>query len=89
MSGHGRLAALRLLATTLHPGRPAFTGTAGSTAAHAHAAVQILFVTGGRAELSDAHGTRRPAHAAIIPTRVIGALACLAGVAVIMYAPRG
>lgn len=60
--------------TTVQPGRLVFTGRAGSTGAHAHAAVQILLVTGGRVELSDAHGTRRPASAAIIPTRARHAL---------------
>ncbi|WP_327092272.1 helix-turn-helix transcriptional regulator [Nonomuraea sp. NBC_01738] len=54
---------------TLRPGAVAFTGVAGATSAHAHAAVQILLVTGGRVELSDAHGHRRPVRAAIIPTR--------------------
>ncbi|MGP3918833.1 helix-turn-helix domain-containing protein [Nonomuraea sp. 10N515B] len=60
--------------TVLRPGWLAFTGSAGATEAHAHAAVQVLLVTAGRIELSDVHGTRRPVHAAIIPTRTVHSL---------------
>ncbi|ACZ87305.1 helix-turn-helix transcriptional regulator [Streptosporangium roseum] len=60
--------------TTLQPGRLAFTGAAGSTGAHAHAAVQILLVSSGEVELSDTHRTRRTVRAAIIPTLASHAL---------------
>ncbi len=58
----------------LQPGWLAFTGSVGTTGAHAHAAVQVLIVTAGHVELSDAHDTRRPAQAAIVPTRTPHAL---------------
>ncbi|WP_051835953.1 AraC family transcriptional regulator [Streptomyces sp. NRRL WC-3549] len=60
--------------TLLQPGRLAFTGSAGATDAHAHAAVQVLVVTHGVVELTDPHQVRRPVQAAIIPTRVRHAL---------------
>ncbi|MFD1931247.1 helix-turn-helix transcriptional regulator [Nonomuraea mangrovi] len=60
--------------TTLRPGRLTFTGAAGSTGAHAHAAVQILLVHSAQVELSDARGSRCPVQAAIIPTRARHAL---------------
>ncbi|MER7001191.1 AraC family transcriptional regulator [Streptomyces sp. NPDC000410] len=60
--------------TLVRPGWLAFTGAAGSTGAHAHAAVQVLIVTDGVVELTDPHQVRRPVRAAIIPTRVRHAL---------------
>lgn len=60
--------------TTLEPGRLAFTGAAGRTGPHAHAAVRILLVATGQVELSDGYGTRRPVRVAIIPTRTRHAL---------------
>jgi len=55
--------------TSLEAGRLVFTGAVAGTDTHAHAAVQILLVTSGRVELTDAHGTRQPVRAAIIPSR--------------------
>lgn len=55
--------------TRFLPGLLAFTGATGSTAEHAHAAVQILVVSSGEVELRDAHGARRRVQSAIIPTR--------------------
>ncbi|WP_234018255.1 AraC family transcriptional regulator [Streptomyces sp. ATexAB-D23] len=60
--------------TLLQPGWLAFTGAAGTTDSHAHAAVQVLIVTDGVVELTDPHQVRRPVQAAIIPTRVRHAL---------------
>ncbi|MFI9836200.1 helix-turn-helix transcriptional regulator [Nonomuraea sp. NPDC051941] len=60
--------------TMLQPGWLAFTGTVGTTGAHAHAAVQVLIVIAGRVELYDARGIRRPVRTAIIPTRTPHAL---------------
>ncbi|MBT2511368.1 hypothetical protein J7I98_37255 [Streptomyces sp. ISL-98] len=60
--------------TLLRPGWLAFTGAAGATDPHAHAAVQVLIVTDGVVELTDPHQVRRPVQAAIIPTRVRHAL---------------
>ncbi len=53
------------------PGFMAFTGGIGDAAAHAHAAVQVLFVAGGRVTLTDAAGKSAPATIAIIPPGVI------------------
>ncbi|MEU4508194.1 AraC family transcriptional regulator [Nonomuraea wenchangensis] len=55
--------------TVLRPGRLAFTGEVGTTEPHAHAALQVLVVTAGTVELTDAHGTRLRVRAAIIPPR--------------------
>ncbi|WP_280343362.1 AraC family transcriptional regulator [Nocardia neocaledoniensis] len=52
------------------PGLMAFTGGIGDTAAHAHAAVQVLFVARGALTLTDAAGRTTPAQAAIIPPGV-------------------
>ncbi|TLG08869.1 helix-turn-helix domain-containing protein [Nocardia cyriacigeorgica] len=48
----------------------AFTGDIGNTAAHSHAAVQILLVTAGEVILTDAAGRSAPAELAIIPPGV-------------------
>ncbi len=45
----------------------AFTGEIGETAAHSHAAVQILLVTAGEVSLTDAAGRTMAATIAIIP----------------------
>ncbi|SEU34929.1 helix-turn-helix transcriptional regulator [Nonomuraea wenchangensis] len=55
--------------TMLQPGWLAFTGDVGTTEPHAHAALQVLIVTAGTVELTDAHRTRRRVRAAIIPPR--------------------
>ncbi|WP_280299166.1 AraC family transcriptional regulator [Nocardia neocaledoniensis] len=52
------------------PGLMAFTGGIGDTAAHAHAAVQVVFVARGALTLIDAAGCTVPAQAAIIPPGV-------------------
>lgn len=52
------------------PGLMAFTGGIGDTAAHAHAAVQVVFVARGALTLMDAAGRTAPAQAAIIPAGV-------------------
>ncbi|WP_280459865.1 AraC family transcriptional regulator [Nocardia carnea] len=52
------------------PGLMAFTGRIGDAAAHAHAAVQMLFVAHGVLTLTDATGRTVPAQAAIIPPGV-------------------
>ncbi|WP_228815646.1 AraC family transcriptional regulator [Nocardia puris] len=48
-----------------------FTGDIGDAPAHAHAAVQVLFVARGRLALTDATGLTTPALAAIIPPGVV------------------
>ncbi|MGW5569716.1 helix-turn-helix domain-containing protein [Nocardia thailandica] len=48
-----------------------FTGEIGDAPAHAHAAVQVLFVARGRLTLTDATGYTTPALAAIIPPGVV------------------
>ncbi|MGS2806603.1 AraC family transcriptional regulator [Nocardia sp. MW-W600-9] len=55
----------------LTPGLMTFTGDIGDAAAHAHAAVQVLFVARGRLTLTDAAGHTTPARAAIIPPGVV------------------
>lgn len=52
------------------PGLMAFTGRIGDAGAHAHAAVQVLFVARGALTLTDATGHTTPAQAAIIPPGV-------------------
>ncbi|TQM26404.1 AraC-like DNA-binding protein [Nocardia bhagyanarayanae] len=52
------------------PGLMAFTGDIGDTAAHSHAAVQILLVTAGEVTLIDAAGRTATAEVAIIPPGV-------------------
>ncbi|WP_435591624.1 helix-turn-helix domain-containing protein [Nocardia sp. bgisy118] len=52
------------------PGLMAFTGDIGDTAAHSHAAVQVLLVTAGEATLVDAAGRTAAAELAIIPPGV-------------------
>ncbi|MEV0342573.1 AraC family transcriptional regulator [Nocardia sp. NPDC050713] len=52
------------------PGLMAFTGDIGDTAAHSHAAVQILLVTAGDVTLIDAAGRSTTAEVAIIPPGV-------------------
>ncbi|MEU4808103.1 helix-turn-helix transcriptional regulator [Nocardia fluminea] len=52
------------------PGLMAFTGRIGDAAAHAHAAVQVLFVARGNLTLIDAAGNTTPATVAIIPPGV-------------------
>ncbi|WP_280471479.1 AraC family transcriptional regulator [Nocardia cyriacigeorgica] len=52
------------------PGLMAFTGRIGDAAAHAHAAVQVLFVAHGALTLTDTAGRTTPAQAAIIPPGV-------------------
>ncbi|MEV0298466.1 AraC family transcriptional regulator [Nocardia sp. NPDC050710] len=49
------------------PGLMAFTGEIGDTAAHSHAAIQVLLVTAGELTLTDATGHTAPAQLAIIP----------------------
>lgn len=64
------------------PGMMAFTGRIGDASAHAHAAVQVLFVAGGRLTLTDSDGRTAVADAAIIPPGVgheIRADACTSG----------
>ncbi|AVH20852.1 helix-turn-helix domain-containing protein [Nocardia farcinica] len=56
---------------SLTPGLMTFTGEIGDAAAHAHAAVQVLFVARGRLTLADAAGHTTPALAAIIPPGVV------------------
>ncbi|MGK5554514.1 helix-turn-helix transcriptional regulator [Actinomadura kijaniata] len=57
-------------AARLEPGVLSFTGRLGGTAAHAHAAVQVLTVTSGSVVLVDRDGHRRRATAAVIPAAV-------------------
>ncbi|MGV9611668.1 helix-turn-helix domain-containing protein [Nocardia xishanensis] len=52
------------------PGLMAFTGDIGDTAAHSHAAVQILLVTAGEVTVVDAAGRAAAAELAIIPPGV-------------------
>ncbi len=52
------------------PGLMAFTGRIGDARAHAHAAVQVLFVARGRLTLTDSGGGTAVADAAIIPPGV-------------------
>lgn len=52
------------------PGLMAFTGEIGDTAAHSHAAIQVLLVTAGELTLTDAHGHTAIAELAIIPPGV-------------------
>lgn len=52
------------------PGMMAFTGEIGDAAAHSHAAVQVLLVTGGEVLLTDAAGRTTAAGTAIIPPGV-------------------
>ncbi|MBF6439587.1 helix-turn-helix transcriptional regulator [Nocardia cyriacigeorgica] len=52
------------------PGLMAFTGDIGDTAAHSHAAVQVLLVTAGEVHLTDADGHTATAGLAIIPPGV-------------------
>ncbi|WP_249643824.1 helix-turn-helix transcriptional regulator [Nocardia sputi] len=52
------------------PGLMAFTGRIGDAAAHAHAAVQVLFVAHGALTLTDTAGRTAAAGAAIIPPGV-------------------
>ncbi|MBF6068867.1 helix-turn-helix transcriptional regulator [Nocardia farcinica] len=52
------------------PGLMAFTGEIGDADAHAHAAVQVLFVARGGLTLTDAGGRTVSAQAAIIPPGV-------------------
>ncbi|MEV0768534.1 helix-turn-helix transcriptional regulator [Nocardia salmonicida] len=56
---------------SLSPGLMTFTGDIGDAPAHAHAAVQVLFVARGRLTLTDATGRTAPAVAAIIPPGVL------------------
>ncbi|MEU8895600.1 helix-turn-helix domain-containing protein [Nocardia sp. NPDC048505] len=49
------------------PGLMAFSGEIGDTAAHSHAAVQVLLVTRGGVELVDAAGRASAATVAVIP----------------------
>lgn len=51
----------------LVPGMLTFTGRFGCTAAHAHAAVQLLIVSSGTIMLRDQLGRRQQVRAAIIP----------------------
>lgn len=51
----------------VEPGRLTVTGRIGPTAAHAHAAVQIVLVSSGTLGLTNAAGTRTTADAAVIP----------------------
>ncbi|MBC7302115.1 MAG: AraC family transcriptional regulator [Nocardia sp.] len=53
------------------PGLMAFTGGIGDAAAHAHAAVQVMFVARGHLTVTDAAGNTAPATVAIIPPGVI------------------
>lgn len=67
MSGAGR----RWLGGVVFvPGLMVFTGDIGDTAAHSHAAVQVLLVTRGQVRLTDAAGRTALAEAAIIPPGV-------------------
>lgn len=52
------------------PGMMVFTGRIGDASAHAHAAVQVLFVADGRLTLTDSDGRTAVADAAIIPPGV-------------------
>ncbi|MFF0527939.1 helix-turn-helix domain-containing protein [Nocardia amikacinitolerans] len=52
------------------PGLMAFTGDIGDTAAHSHAAVQVLLVTAGEVTVIDAAGRSATAEVAIIPPGV-------------------
>ncbi|MFC8528546.1 helix-turn-helix transcriptional regulator [Nocardia sp. NPDC057227] len=52
------------------PGLMAFTGRIGDAAAHAHAAVQVLFVADGALTLTDTAGSSAAAQVAIIPPGV-------------------
>ncbi|MEV6279597.1 AraC family transcriptional regulator [Nocardia sp. NPDC051832] len=63
------------------PGLMAFTGEIGDTAAHSHAAVQILLVTRGEVALTDAAGRTRTAQIAIIPPGTRHAVRATAGTA--------
>ncbi|KHJ71857.1 MULTISPECIES: helix-turn-helix transcriptional regulator [Rhodococcus] len=56
---------------SLTPGLMTFTGDIGDAPAHAHAAVQVLFVARGRLILTDATGHTIPAVTAIIPPGVV------------------
>jgi AraC-like DNA-binding protein len=47
-----------------------FSGTAGPTGAHAHAAVQMLVVRSGQVVLRDGFGVERPVDSAVVPTGV-------------------
>ncbi|MFQ6330742.1 helix-turn-helix domain-containing protein [Nocardia sp. CWNU-33] len=49
------------------PGLMAFTGEIGDTAAHSHAAIQVLLVTAGALTLTDTTGHTAAAQVAIIP----------------------
>lgn len=65
----------------------AFTGEVGAAPCHAHSAAQILIVTAGRVELSDAHGERAEIEAALIPARAAHAVQGSGGArAVMLYA---
>ncbi|MEV4158419.1 AraC family transcriptional regulator [Nocardia salmonicida] len=55
----------------LTAGLMTFTGDIGDAPAHAHAAVQVLFVARGRLTLTDKAGHTTPALAAIIPPGVV------------------
>ncbi|MFI6817557.1 helix-turn-helix transcriptional regulator [Nonomuraea sp. NPDC050328] len=55
--------------TTLRPGWLAFSGEVGVTGPHAHAALQVLVVTAGTVDVTDAHRTCLRVRAAIIPPR--------------------
>lgn len=57
-------------AVVFTPGLMAFTGEIGDTAAHSHATVQVLLVTGGEVRLTDARGRTAVAGSAIIPPGV-------------------
>ncbi|GAA2394680.1 AraC family transcriptional regulator [Nonomuraea africana] len=56
--------------TTATPGLLAFTGEIGTAGPHAHAAVQVLMVTGGSVTLGDQRGHRQNVERAIIPAGV-------------------
>ncbi|MGY2011386.1 helix-turn-helix domain-containing protein [Nocardia gipuzkoensis] len=63
------------------PGLMAFTGEIGATAAHSHAAVQVLLVTRGELTLVDGSGNAARADLAIIPPGVRHEVRVAAGTA--------
>ena len=58
----------------LEPGVLTFTGRLGGTAAHAHAAVQVVTLTSGTVVFQDRYGHRVRATAAIIPAGAVHAV---------------
>ncbi|MEU6037688.1 sterol desaturase family protein [Actinomadura sp. NPDC047616] len=58
----------------LEPGMLSFAGRLGGTAAHAHAAVQVVTLTAGTVVFRDRYGGRQRAAAAIIPAGVVHAV---------------